>query len=62
MVLIFKHADDETLYEQLISRLYHIERAFIVRGHIKLHYAKGTSKEVTAAYGKVRTRSKAIGL
>lgn len=54
MALIFKHPDDETLYEQLTSRLYHIERAFLVRRHIKLHYSKAVSKEVAEAYLNVR--------
>lgn len=56
MTLIFKHPDDETLYEQLISRLYHIERAFVVRRHIKLHYSKAMSKEVTKNYLIVRNK------
>lgn len=58
MALIFKHPDDETLYEQLISRLYHIERAFLVRRHIKLHYSKAVSKEVAEAYLNVRGKYK----
>lgn len=56
MTLIFKHSDDETLYEQLISRLYHIERAFMVRRHIKLHYSTAMSKSVTQKYLTVRNK------
>jgi hypothetical protein len=56
MTLIFKHPDDETLYEQLISRLYHIERAFMVRRHIKLHYSKAISNDVAKKYLIVRNK------
>lgn len=56
MPLIFKHPDDETLYEQLIDRLYHIERAFLVRRHIKLHYSVAVSEEVAKSYLVVRSK------
>ena len=56
MTLIFKSADDETLYEQLISRLHHIERAFLVRRHLKLHYSSYISKNVTKEYLLVRNK------
>src|SRR5688572_11348005 len=56
MVLIFKHPDDETLYEQLVSRIEHIERAFIVRRHINLHNnSTAISSEVTSAYSRVHS-------
>jgi hypothetical protein len=56
MALVFKHPDDETLYEQLISRLYHVERAFMVRRHIKLHYSTAMSKSVTEKYLTVKSK------
>lgn len=45
--------EDMTEYEQLVSRLEHIDRAFIVRRHIKLHYAKQMPDEVTTKYIEV---------
>lgn len=54
MTLIFKDIDDESLYEQLVGRLYHIERAFLVRRHIKLHYSTYTSEKVTKEFLVVR--------
>jgi len=53
---IFKHIDDESLYEQLVSRIYHVERAFIVRRHIKLHYAEIMPNDVKTGYARVRSR------
>jgi len=43
----------DALYVELIDRLYHIERAFITRRHIKLHYSKGISKQVALKYIEV---------
>ena len=54
MTLIFKDIDDESLYEQLIGRLHHIERAFLVLRHIKLHYSTYTSKKVTKEFLTIR--------
>ena len=45
--------EDMTEYEQLVSRLEHIDRAFIVRRNIKLHYAKQMPDVVTAEYIEV---------
>jgi len=56
MGLIFKPIDDENLYEQLIGRLYHIERAFLIRRHIKLHYSTSISKDVTKEYVVIRQK------
>ena len=56
MTLIFKPIDDETLYEQLVGRLYHIEKAFLVRRHIKLHYSTSISKTVSKEYLLVRNK------
>jgi hypothetical protein len=53
MVLIYKPMDDQTLYEQLVNRLYHIERAFIIRRHLKIRYSAAVSRDVREAYGKV---------
>lgn len=42
------------LYAELVSRIDHIDRAFIVRRHIKLHYAKSMPVESSSQYLKVR--------
>jgi len=53
--LIFKQSDGEDLHSQLTDRLYHIERAFIVRRHIKLHYSSSAiSNNVTKKYREVK--------
>ena len=41
------------LYRELIDRLYHIERAFIARRHIKLHYSNSVSAEISSQYLQV---------
>lgn len=41
------------LYRELLDRLYHIERAFIARRHIKLHYSKSVSAEISSQYIQV---------
>ena len=43
-------------YEKLVSRLEHIDRAFIIRRHLKLHYAKDMPKEATQQYIKIVTK------
>lgn len=42
------------LYIELVSRIDHVDRAFIVRRHIKLHYAKTMPSESSNEYLKVR--------
>lgn len=42
------------LYTELVSRIEHVDRAFIARRHIKLHYAKTMPNESTKEYIKVR--------
>ena len=43
----------QILYRELVDRLYHIERAFIARRHIKLHYSNSVSAEISSQYLKV---------
>lgn len=56
MAIIFKEIDNQNLYEQLISRLYHIEQAFLIRRHIKLHYSKFIGEDTAKAYLIVRNK------
>lgn len=51
--LIDQQTPKHLLYRELLDRLYHIERAFIARRHIKLHYSKAIRKEVASNYLKV---------
>jgi len=41
------------LHRELIDRIYHIERAFIARRHIKLHYSNSVSAEISSQYLQV---------
>lgn len=43
----------DKLYVELVSRIDHIDRAFVVRRHIKLHYAKSMPLVSTKEYLKV---------
>ena len=49
-------ADKDALYEELLDRIHHIENAFIVRRHIKLHSAKNMPAESTNAYRSIRCK------
>lgn len=53
MTIINTKIKDMDLYEELVSRLEHIDRAFIVRRHIKLHYASSMPSESTKVYIEV---------
>lgn len=44
----------DKLYVELVGRIDHIDRAFTVRRHIKLHYAKSMPSESSSEYLKVR--------
>jgi hypothetical protein len=51
--LTSQKAPQHLLYGELLGRLYHIERAFIARRHIKLHYSTAVRKEVASNYLKI---------
>lgn len=53
MTIIKTKIEELNTYEELVSRLEHIDRAFIVRRHIKLHYSSAMPKETTDAYIKM---------